>query len=92
MKELPDILRDPVKGASMAPVDSAFTQSVGRPVTFFEWLEEKIPQDEGSLKFNPMLEVASLAMVSGGRVCSAATAHGTPLVSDLSKSADRILH
>lgn len=90
MKELPVVLRDPVKGASMAPVDSAFTQSVGRPVTFFEWLEEKTPQDEGPPKFNPMLEVASLAMVSGGRVCSAATAHGMPIISGPSKSSNRI--
>lgn len=76
VKELPGILRDVVKGASMVPIHSAFTQSVGRPVTFFEWLEEEIAQDEGPPKLNPMLEVASLAMVSGGRVCSAATAHG----------------
>lgn len=69
VKELPVVLRDPVKGASMVPVDSAFTQSVGRPVTFFEWLEEKTSQDEGPPKLNTMLEVASLAMVSGGRVC-----------------------
>lgn len=74
--ELPAVLQDTTKGYSTSPTQTAFSQSVGRDVSFFDWLSEEIAQPDGSSTPNPTLEVASLAILSAGQASGASLSHG----------------
>lgn len=52
---------------------TAFTEAMQTDSSFWEFLEEKVAQEDGTMKPRRLLEIFSLAMLGGGR------AQGPPL-------------
>ncbi|KDQ12506.1 hypothetical protein BOTBODRAFT_134671 [Botryobasidium botryosum FD-172 SS1] len=73
---LPKTLRDPVKGQLFDVDQTAFQEAVGTKLPRWEWLEEQVPQADGTLGPRPELKIFGLAMLGGGRV------YGPPLIHD----------
>ncbi|KIP12880.1 hypothetical protein PHLGIDRAFT_97630 [Phlebiopsis gigantea 11061_1 CR5-6] len=64
--KLPDVIRNTLY--PNIPLRLAFKEGLQTTQSYFEWLEEKVPQPDGSLGPRPSLEIFSLAMLGGGRV------------------------
>ncbi|KAI9874729.1 MAG: hypothetical protein M1830_009351, partial [Pleopsidium flavum] len=66
---LPDAIRDPTKGHSSKVNETAFNVSHDTTDSFFEWMETKVPSEDGkSMVGRPELPYFSSAMVGVGRV------------------------
>ncbi|GBE80928.1 O-methyltransferase gedA [Sparassis crispa] len=74
--KLPEVLTDPIKGASNSVTCTAFQEALGTKLARWDWLEEGLGQPDGTVKPRPALEIFGLAMLGGGRVL------GTPLYYD----------
>lgn len=72
--KLPDVLRNTTDPNT--PLRLAFQEGMQTKQTYFEWLEEKVPQPDGTLGPRPNLEIFSLAMLGGGRVLTTPMNYG----------------
>ena len=77
--KLPDFLRDPVKSNSTSVDCTPFTEAMGTTgkLGYWDWLEEKIEQPDGTMVNKPSFENFALAMLGGGRVEGPALYYGT---------------
>jgi hypothetical protein len=75
-------MRDPVKGHSSKVNETAFNISHQTTDSFFEWMETKVPSEDGkSFVGRPELPYFSSAMVGVGRVTSTALIYDYPWAS-----------
>ncbi|MCJ1283722.1 hypothetical protein MMC26_003053 [Xylographa opegraphella] len=76
---LPKAMRDTIKGHSSKVNETAFNISHQTTDSFFEWMETKVPSEDGkSLVGRPELPYFSSAMVGVGRVSSTALIYDYP--------------
>ena len=76
--KLPDFLRDHTKGNSTSVDCTPFTEAMGTTgkLGYWDWLEEKVQQPDGTMANKPSFENFGLAMLGGGRVMGTPLYHG----------------
>ncbi|TFY61604.1 hypothetical protein EVJ58_g4421 [Rhodofomes roseus] len=70
MDKLPSVLMDPVKSRETAPNRNAFQEAMGTDMTFWEWCEQDVRQEDGTLQPSPLLKTFTKAMMATGQLVS----------------------